>query len=60
MREQGVNIEYQMLRGIFGPPNMPTASTVWYVDLFRKLLETPDMTSFIARGGFDKAFLTGS
>ena len=60
MREQGVNIEYQMLRGIFGPPNMPTAATVWYVELFRKLLDTPDMTDFIARGGFDKAVLTGA
>ncbi|HEY3247277.1 MAG TPA: tripartite tricarboxylate transporter substrate binding protein [bacterium] len=60
MKELGTNIEYQMLRGIFGPPNMPTAAAAWYVTLFRQLLDTPDMAQFIQTGGFDRAFLTGT
>jgi putative tricarboxylic transport membrane protein len=60
MRQAGTNIEYQMLRGIFGPPNMPTPAVVYYQSMFRQLLETPDMAKFIADGGFDKAFLVGS
>jgi len=60
VREAGTNIEYQMLRGIFGPPNMPTAAVVFYQTLFRQLLDTPDMAKFIADGGFDKAYLAGS
>jgi tripartite-type tricarboxylate transporter receptor subunit TctC len=60
MREAGTPIEYQMLRGIFGPPNMPTAAVLYYQTMFRQLLETPDMAKFIDDGGFDRAFLVGA
>lgn len=60
MREQGTAIDYQMLRGIFGPPNMPTEAVIYYQTMFRRLLETPEMDKFISDGGFDKAFLAGS
>ena len=60
MKELGVNVEYQMLRGIFGPPNMPTEAVAFYQVLFRRLLDTPEMDDFIERGGFDKAFLAGA
>jgi tripartite-type tricarboxylate transporter receptor subunit TctC len=33
---------------------------VFYQTMFRQLLDTPDMTKFIADGGFDKALLVGS
>ena len=60
MREAGTPIDYQMLRGIFGPPNMPTAAVLFYQTMFRQLLDTPDMERFIADGGFDKAYLSGA
>ena len=60
VREAGTNIDYQMLRGVFGPPNMPTAAVVFYQTLFRQLLDTPDMAKFIADGGFDKSYLSGA
>ena len=60
MKDQGTNIEYQMLRGIFGPPNMPTEALAFYQVMFRTLLEKPEMADFIERGGFDKAYLTGT
>ncbi len=37
----GSDISYLMLRGIFLPPNVPKAAHDWYVDLFRKVTETP-------------------
>ncbi len=60
MKESGTNIEYQMLRGIFGPPNMPTDAAAFYQTMFRQLLETPEMAKFIDDGGFDKAYLAGA
>ncbi len=60
MKELGLNIEYQMLRGIFGPPAMPAEAVAFYVDVFRRLMDTPEMADFIERGAFTKAFLTGA
>ncbi len=59
MREAGVPLDYQMLRGVFGPTNMPADATAFYVDVFRKLMDTPEMADFIELGAFTKAFLTG-
>lgn len=59
MRELGFAIEYQMLRGIFGPPEMPAEAAAFYVDLFRRLMETREMADFIERGAFTKAFAIG-
>ena len=42
--------QHKALRGIFGPPNMPTAAASWYVTLFRQLLDTPEMGTFIQQG----------
>ncbi|MGH2404273.1 MAG: tripartite tricarboxylate transporter substrate binding protein [bacterium] len=59
VKEAGFPIEYQMLRGVFGPPEMPADAFAFYVDVFRKLMETREMADFIDRGAFTKAFLTG-
>lgn len=59
MKELGYPIEYQMLRGVFGPPEMPKEAVAFYQDVFRKLMDTPEMKDFIERGAFDEAFLTG-
>ena len=60
MRELGYPIEYQMLRGIFGPPGMPADAVSFYQGVFRRLLETQEMQDFIERGAFTQAFLTGA
>lgn len=59
MKELGFPIEYQMLRGVFGTANMPPAAVAFYQDVFRKLMDTPEMADFIERGAFTKAWLTG-
>lgn len=59
MKELGFPIEYQMLRGVFGPTDMPPEAVAFYQDVFSKLMETPEMADFIQRGAFTKAYLTG-
>ncbi|GBD29030.1 hypothetical protein HRbin32_00114 [bacterium HR32] len=59
MRELGYPIEYQMLRGIFGPPQMPAEAVAFYQEVFRRVLDTPEMADFIERGAYTKAYLTG-
>ncbi|MDR7521187.1 MAG: tripartite tricarboxylate transporter substrate binding protein [Armatimonadota bacterium] len=60
MKELGFPLEYMMLRGIFGPPEMPGEAVVFYQDVFRKVLDTREMADFIERGAYTKAFLTGA
>lgn len=60
MKEAGVNIEYQMLRGVFGPPSMPAEAVAFYQEVFQKVLDTPEAADFIERGAFTKAWLTGA
>lgn len=59
MKELGFPLEYQMLRGIFGPPEMPADAMAFYQEMFRRLLDVPEMADFMARGAYTKAFLTG-
>jgi tripartite-type tricarboxylate transporter receptor subunit TctC len=60
IKEQGINIEYQMLRGVFGPPSMPADAVAFYQGVFQKVLDSPEMVDFIERGAFTKAWMTGA
>jgi putative tricarboxylic transport membrane protein len=59
MKEQGYDIEYLMLRGIFGAPGLPKEAQDWYRDLLKKVAETPEWIDFTDKGGLKRAFLTG-
>jgi tripartite-type tricarboxylate transporter receptor subunit TctC len=59
MKEQGYNIQYLMLRGIFGAPGMPREAQEWYASLLHKVTATPEWTEFTDKGGLKRAFLTG-
>lgn len=59
MKELGFPIEYQMLRGVFGPHDMPADALAFYQEIFRKLMDTKEMADFIERGAFTKAFQVG-
>jgi putative tricarboxylic transport membrane protein len=59
MKEQGYDIEYLMLRGIFGAPGISKEAQDWYVDLLKKVTETPEWVEFTDNGGLKRAFLTG-
>jgi len=55
----GVNINYLMLRGIFGPPNMPKDAVDWYVAFLKKVTETPEWKKYMDEGALKPAFATG-
>jgi putative tricarboxylic transport membrane protein len=49
-----------MLRGIFGPPDMPKEAVDWHVGFLRKVVETDDFKGYITKGALKPAFATGS
>jgi tripartite-type tricarboxylate transporter receptor subunit TctC len=55
----GADINYLMLRGIFGPPNMPKEAVEWYIGFLRKVGETPEWKKYIEDGALKSAFATG-
>ena len=55
----GVDIQYLMLRGIFGAPDMPKEAVEWYIGFLRKVYDTPDFKDYLKQGALKPAFLTG-
>jgi tripartite-type tricarboxylate transporter receptor subunit TctC len=56
----GQDIHYLMLRGIFAAPGIPKDAQEWYIDLLKKVSDTPEWRKFTDDGGLKRAFLTGS
>jgi putative tricarboxylic transport membrane protein len=58
-KEAGVNLEYQMLRGIFMPPGVTADQVNFYVELLGKVVQTPDWRDFMAQGAFNQTVMNG-
>jgi tripartite-type tricarboxylate transporter receptor subunit TctC len=58
-KEAGLNIEYLMLRGIFMPAGVTQEQVNYYVNLFKKVRETPDWSDFMKTGAFNTTFMSG-
>ena len=56
----GADISYNMLRGIFGPPDMPKPALDWYVAFLRKVSDTPEFKDYLSKGALKSAFATGA
>jgi len=56
----GADITYNMLRGIFGPPDMPKEAVEWYIGFLRKIADTPEYKGYISKGALKAAFATGT
>ncbi|WP_229266638.1 tripartite tricarboxylate transporter substrate binding protein [Leptospira sp. severe_002] len=59
-KSQGLDIEYLMLRGFFMPPGVTKEQTDYYVDLFKKVRETPEWKDLMKNGAFNTTFMTGA
>ena len=59
-KEAGVAMDYLMLRGIFMPPGVTPDQVAYYVDLFKKVRETPDWKEFMEKGAFNQSFMAGA
>ncbi|MBM4438840.1 MAG: tripartite tricarboxylate transporter substrate binding protein [Candidatus Rokubacteria bacterium] len=56
----GADISYLMLRGIFGPPEMPKDAVEWYVAFLKKVYETPEFKEYLSKGALRPAFASGA
>jgi putative tricarboxylic transport membrane protein len=56
----GTDIHYLMLRGIFGPPNMPKDAVEWYTGFLKKVYDTPDFKKYLEEGALKPEFATGA
>jgi len=59
-KSQGLNIEYLMLRGFFMPPGVSKDEVAYYVDLFKKVRETPEWKKLMSDGAFNTTFMIGA
>jgi tripartite-type tricarboxylate transporter receptor subunit TctC len=59
-KEAGVNVDYLMLRGIFMPSGVKQEHVDYYVNLLKKVRETPDWKDFMEKGAFNTTFMTGA
>ena len=58
-KEAGVPTDYNMLRGIFTVPGANKEVVDFYVNLFKKVRETPEWKDFMQKGAFNQSFMAG-
>jgi tripartite-type tricarboxylate transporter receptor subunit TctC len=58
-KEQGVNMSYLMLRGIFMAGGVPDAARDYYIGLLDKVRALPEWKELMERGAFNQTALTG-
>ena len=59
-KSQGLDMEYLMLRGFFMPPGVTGEQVAYYVDLFKKVRETPEWQDLMKNGAFNQTFMSGN
>ncbi len=57
--DTGVDMSYLMLRGIFAAPGITKEQENFYVDVLKKVTETPEWKKYIADNGLMASFLSG-
>ena len=55
----GIDTSYLMLRGIFMPPGVKPEELAFYVDVFKKVTETPEWKKYVSDMGLKDEFLHG-
>ncbi len=58
-KEQGLDVEYLMLRGIFMPGGVSQDQVKYYVELLRKVQEAPEWKRLMEEGAFNVLSLEG-
>jgi len=59
-KSQGLDVEYLMLRGIFTVPGATKDQVDYYVDVLKKVRETPEWKTLMNEGAFNNTFMTGA
>ena len=58
-KEEGVDVQYLMLRALFLPGKVTADQSAFYVDLFRKLTQTPEYRDYMEKQALKPVFLSG-
>ena len=58
-KESGVSTAYVMLRGIFMAPGVTKDQTDYYVNLLKKVRETPEWKEYMEKGAFNQTSMSG-
>jgi tripartite-type tricarboxylate transporter receptor subunit TctC len=59
-KEEGLDVQYLMLRAMFLPGKVSPEQKDFYVDLFRKVSQTADYKDYMEKQALKPAFLTGA
>jgi tripartite-type tricarboxylate transporter receptor subunit TctC len=58
-KDQGLDVDYLMLRGIFMPGGVAKDQVQYYVELLRKVQEAPEWKQLMEQGAFNTTSLEG-
>jgi putative tricarboxylic transport membrane protein len=58
-KESGIDVQYQMLRAFFLPPDTTKEQSAFYADLLKKVTATPEWQSYLNKQALKQTFLTG-
>jgi len=59
-KEQGLDVQYLMLRAMFLPGKVTEEQKAFYVDLFKKVSQTAEFKDYMEKQALKPAFLTGA
>jgi putative tricarboxylic transport membrane protein len=58
-KEEGLDVQYLMLRAMFLPGKVTAEQQAFYVDLFQKVTQTPEYRDYMEKQALKPIFLTG-
>lgn len=59
-KESGVDVQYQMLRAFFLPPDTSKEQSAFYADLLKKVTATQEWQSYLTKQALKETYLTGN
>jgi tripartite-type tricarboxylate transporter receptor subunit TctC len=59
-KESGIDVQYQMLRAFFLPPETTKEQAAFYADLLKKVTATPEWQAYLNKQALKETFLTGT
>jgi len=59
-KEEGLDVQYLMLRAVFLPGKITAEQQAFYVDLFQKVTQTPEYKDYMQEQALKPVFLTGN
>jgi putative tricarboxylic transport membrane protein len=58
-KEEGLDVQYTMLRGMFLPPKATPDQVAFFVDLFKKVTQTPEYKDYMEKQALKPVFYAG-